>query len=306
MKFNILKAALVAVFAVVAGPYSSSIAFAGQAIEGRGVVEPARLFAYRLKPGDIALELYVTEGSRVRKGDRLLRLANVDLVSKVVGLRQSKIWYLREMENLAALDQELAEEERNMARIMEQLGKPELQDGPTATRLKEEKRKVSERLRTLKARKENSGAEKGALREAMKLIDESLGLLNKQLGALDVVAPFDGVARSVTKDAESLTSPMMALEVRDETTLAVRVDLWQHQIPYVKVGQKARIYPDFYGETNLEGVVTGIEPPMASPGLRDFPKFPVTVRIVSPDSGLLVGMVVSVKLAAEEGRDESR
>jgi len=282
------------------------VAFAGQEIEGRGVVEPAQRFVYRLKPGDVALELFVAEGSRVKKGDRLLRLANVELVSKVVGLRQSKIWYLREMENLAALDQELEAEQLNMSRIQEQLNKPELADEAMAQRLKEEERKVARRLRTLKARKENSGAEKGALQEAMGLIDESLDLLNKQLQALDVVAPFEGVVRSVAEDPQSLASPMTALEVRDESALAVRVDLWQHQALYVKVGQKAWIFPDFYGERKLEGVVARIEPPMASPGLQDFPKFPVTARITEPDSGLLVGMVVSVKLLVGDGRDKSQ
>jgi len=294
---------LAAVIALAGLCFAPAMAMAGQDIEGRGVVEPAQRFVYRLKPGDVVLEMFVSEGDQVRKGDKLLRLANVDLVSRFVGLRQSKLWYLREIESLAALDQEIAIERRNLDMITRQLAKPEMGEGPAAARLREEERKLSERLRTLAVRKENSGSQKGALTEALRLIDESLDLLDKQLDALMVTAPFDGVARSVEADTNSLAPPMAALEVRDESTLAVQVDLWQHQVPYVKVGNKALIYPDFYGERKFEGLVTRIDPPRASPGLRDFPKFPVTVKIGATETGLLVGMVVSVKILSENPRD---
>ena len=280
----------------------SSVAADKSGIESRGVIEPHRRFQYVVKPGDVILEIMAQEGVAVTRGTLLARIANIDLINRIVNFRQSKLWYVQKSEELKALDAELSRKRKGIEKINAQIDLLKENERGVMIRLLEKRQKATEQVDRLLIRKEGSGAEIKTIEDSLLLIEKTLALLEEERKSLVVIAPFDGIVRRVVEDPKHLLPGMIGFELHDESALSVRVDLWQHQIASVRIGSSATIYPDYQENRRATGVVTRIEPPIAQTRKNDFPLFPVVVRLNEKSEGLMVGMIVSVTIATGNAR----
>lgn len=137
--------------------------------------------------------------------------------------------------------------------------------------------------------------------------DKALEYTRKQLDKATITAPFDALVVSVNvEEGDTIPSPTVApkvvIHLIDPTSLELKVDVDEIDVPSVKVGQKALISVDALPDTEFEGKVTYISPlPTPQAGVV---LYRVTVSFqVSPTSQLKVGMSASADIILNERKD---
>ena len=87
---------------------------------------------------------------------------------------------------------------------------------------------------------------------------------NKDLSRTAIIAPMDGVISllNVKKGERVVGSNMMAgteiLRIADMSTIEIRVDVGENDVPKIKVGDKATVTVDAYSDRKFEGIVTQV------------------------------------------------
>lgn len=118
-----------------------------------------------------------------------------------------------------------------------------------------------------KAALENLRSTQANVRSAQANVQSAVSSLqkaNKDLGRTAVVAPMDGVVSllSVKKGERVVGSNMMAgtemLRIADMSSIEVRVDVGENDVPKVKLGDSAYVMIDAYNDRKFKGVVTQI------------------------------------------------
>ncbi len=121
---------------------------------------------------------------------------------------------------------------------------------------------------------------------------------------VNVYAPISGVVigQNVTNAAAAgvtLSGSATAFTIADLTTLWVLCDVYEHDIPRIKVGQEARIKPTAYPDRLIKGTISDIGP-VLDPQLRT-----AKVRIQVTNPGYLkLGMFVTATFT--DKRTEAR
>jgi len=114
--------------------------------------------------------------------------------------------------------------------------------------------------------------------------------------SLTLYAPYDGiVSMKMVREGQFIKSGMELLTLSDISKVWVYADIYEYEMPWVKVGQKARINLPYVGSEPIESTVSYIYP-FVEPQTRT-----VKARfdIDNPDFKLKPDMYVNVRLESE-------
>ncbi len=145
----------------------------------------------------------------------------------------------------------------------------------------------------------------------MTAAEQQLASAQAALAATKIVAPQDGVVTAVNLTVGTLPANP-AIELRT-TTLSVQVPVAEQDAPYVAAGQQVQLTYSALGVTGSGTVAAApLEPSTSSggstsagtgrggagTGATEVVTYPVTVSIIDPPPGLLVGMSVQAAWTA--------
>ncbi len=88
--------------------------------------------------------------------------------------------------------------------------------------------------------------------------------------------------------------------------MEVKIEVGEHEVVYLRLGQKAEVSVDALEGQTFEGTVTEIAQKalIKNPGTeQEVTTFPITVALASPPLGVLPGMSAEVRVAAESRND---
>jgi len=217
-------------------------------------------------PGQID-RVYVSEGDRVAKGDRI---ASLTAEAQQLAVTQAEAGRAQAQAALAQAQaaQRAAEYALSLALV---------QNIPDDVAIK--------RLQLDAARQAVTAAER-----SVTLAEASLAEASRQLAAATLVAPFDGVVGRLSVKAGDAVSPAVpAAEIVDPSEMRLGVQVDEIDVASVKLGQSAALELDALPGLKLNGTVTAIALlPTLQTGVVTYD---TTVSFSPPpDSGLRVGM----------------
>ena len=236
--------------------------------------------------------LGVEEGSRVKKGEVLARLENVDTV--------------------AGRDQAAANVENARAAVVQ--AQTELQDATLAYR------RVSELVAqgivskaefdSATARYERAKAAVDGARYAVKSAQSALRNAEANVGYSYLRAPFDAVVLTKNADVGDIVTPIGAaanakasvVTIADMDSLQVEADVSEANLEKVKVGQPCEIQLDAFPESRFRGAVHMIVPTAD----RTKATVMVKVRFLDRDSRILPEMSAKVAFLQREVQGDER
>jgi RND family efflux transporter MFP subunit len=136
---------------------------------------------------------------------------------------------------------------------------------------------------------------------------QALEQAQKNLAEASITAPFDGIVGAVYIDEGDIippptVSPMVAIYLITPTSLELKAEVDEIDVPQVKVGQHASIEVDAITDTLFDGTVTSISPvPKIETGLV---VYEVTISLAIPaDAGVKVGMSTTADIIVAESDD---
>ncbi len=136
---------------------------------------------------------------------------------------------------------------------------------------------------------------------------QALEQAQKDLAEATITAPFDGTVGAVYVHEGDIVppptvSPTVAIYLITPTSLELKAEVDEIDIPQVKVGQHANIDVDAIPDKQFEGTVTSVSPvPKINAGLV---VYDVTISPVIPaDSGVMVGMSATADIMTAESQN---
>jgi RND family efflux transporter MFP subunit len=136
---------------------------------------------------------------------------------------------------------------------------------------------------------------------------QALGQAQKDLTEATITAPFDGIVGAVYVDEGDIVisptmSPTVAIYLITPTSLELKAEVDEIDIPMVEVGQGAVIEVDAIADELFEGAVASISPvPMVESGLV---LYEVTISLVVPaDSGIKLGMSATADITVGQSEN---
>jgi len=133
---------------------------------------------------------------------------------------------------------------------------------------------------------------------------QALAQAQKDLAEATITAPFDGIIGAIYVDEGDIIppptmAPTVAIYFITPTSMELKAEVDEIDIPDVAVGQSAVIEVDAIAYDLFEGTVTSISPvPMIQAGLV---LYEVTISLVIPaDAGVMVGMSATADIMVDE------
>lgn len=140
----------------------------------------------------------------------------------------------------------------------------------------------------------NTRAEHDIARYAVAEQEAIVERLETDFSKTTIVAPFGGyVLRLETEKGQWITKGGAVLEMIDLSSVLVRVDLPEHAIPHVRIGEEARVKIDAVGEA-----FTGIVRHIIRQADAEARTFPVEIEIENQDHLLAAGMFARVTIVS--------
>ncbi len=140
--------------------------------------------------------------------------------------------------------------------------------------------------------------------QAQAVLDES----QNNLAKTTLFSPIDGNVIELTREVgervrgsdfnEDVVMTLAALH-----TMEVKIEVGEHEVVHLKIGQKADIKIDAFDGQTFEGTVVEIAQKalIRNPGTeQETTSFPVTVALVAKPDGVLPGMSAEVKVTADQ------
>jgi hypothetical protein len=273
-------------------------------VECSGTLQPGKRFVLKLGAGERVSKILVNKEEIVDKDQPLVLLANDDMQQQITALEEMKLKTWREKEDLKLLDIEINNEKNNKQELENLIAKerqigeeiPGYQVDRQIRQWQEEFNRSEGKLRILKERlaiqKQSYAKQKDlvASRETM------LADLKLRASKLKILAPFRGTVKRLHPSAEKAIPGELILELWDESFYLIHADLWQNQVVNVNPGNRVEVYPDFYKNTCLTGIVQSMPAADIDADKDQFPKFPVYVELKKQDRHLVIGMAVSLRI----------
>jgi len=136
---------------------------------------------------------------------------------------------------------------------------------------------------------------------------KSLEQAQKEITEATITAPFDGTVGAIYVDEGDIIppptmAPTVAIYFITPTSLELKAEVDEIDIPDVEVGQSAVIEVDAIADDLFEGTVTSISPvPVIAAGLV---LYEVTISLVIPaDAGVMVGMSATADIMIDRSED---
>ncbi len=259
-------------------------------VTGAGKVEAATTVKISSNLSGDLTELPLKVGDVVVKGQVLAKLDRRRFEANV---RQSAA-------ALAAAKSEVATVQVDIDRLTREL---ERVNGLVAKGLAsaaEAERSVSD----LASAKSRQAAQSDRAAQAAAVLDEA----QNNLGKTTLFSPIDGNVIEVTREVgervrgsdfnEDVVMTLAALH-----TMEVKIEVGEHEVVHLKIGQKSDIKIDAFEGQTFEGTVVEIAQKalIRNPGTeQETTSFPVTVALVAKPDGVLPGMSAEVKVTADQ------
>jgi len=137
-------------------------------------------------------------------------------------------------------------------------------------------------------------------KEDLRLTEQSLEQARKELNKATLTAPFDGVVTSVDADeGDTVSTVNPIIHLIDTTSIELKVEVDEIDIPEVETGQRAIIEVDALPDLPLEGVVTFIS--SLAKQEAGVVVYEVTIDFSgSPDPRVKVGMSATADIVTAE------
>lgn len=219
-------------------------------------------------------------GSPVRRGQMLVRLDDAELKLRVeqamaqvaqakaavrqaeerIGLRPGQSFDPKSVAEVAAAGVALDLAEKNLRRA-EKL----IESGDVSRSFYDEQRARRDQLReqydvALAQARQNYAAVEVA-RTNVANAEAQLALARKNLSYVNIVAPIDGFVAERTADLGEYVSPQQKVATIVRTNpLRIRIDIPEHAIPEVRVGQSVSVTTSAWPDRNFSGRVARIAP----------------------------------------------
>ncbi len=116
----------------------------------------------------------------------------------------------------------------------------------------------------------------------------------------EVIAPFDGTVYGVniTLGQDTSTISGGAIQLADLADLQITVDLAEVDVDQIHVSQNVQISLDALPDATVSGTVALVYP--AGTMTSGVVNYPVTIDLVNPPAGVLVGMTANVNIVTQE------
>jgi multidrug efflux pump subunit AcrA (membrane-fusion protein) len=259
----------------------------------RGQAEPARSYSYRLAGGQKIFRYLVREGEQVRAGQPLFASGSLELLSQSDELHRLRLAIWDRRQRLDDLDWRIAELEQAFAamradrdaRSGADAGSADL--ASMAAAKKRELERMKEEKRILSAIAEED-------RQLGRSLDELDARIGKDIDDLFFRAPFAGRVISVAENPEQLLPGEAAIELWDESQIAVRFTVWQNQLRFIAAGQVVEVQPDLFEGVQLKGTVLTVGQNPERRVNNDNPEYAVRVLLQDERGLVRPGMSVSV------------
>jgi len=136
---------------------------------------------------------------------------------------------------------------------------------------------------------------------------QALAQAQKEMAEATITAPFGGIIGAVYVDEGDIIppptmAPTVAIYLITPTSLELKAEVDEIDIPAVEVGQSAVIEVDAIADDLFEGTVTSISPvPVIEAGLV---LYEVTISLTIPaDAGVMLGMSATADIMIEQSQD---
>ena len=217
-----------------------------------GTVRSRRRATLSSEVGGRVAELPARKGTRVRRGDVLMRVASADYRAQVAA-QEGALAAARAARAEACRAAELAE--RDLARNRE---------------LARERLVSAEVLDQLQTRRDGAAAACEASRARVAQADAALVAARVNLEKTVLRAPFDGIVADITTEVGEWITPSPpglpippVIVLLDDQTIYVSAPMDEVDVGRVRVGQPVRITMDAYPDRSLPGRVTRVAPYVA-------------------------------------------
>lgn len=241
-----------------------------------GTVEPIRTIFLDAIEGGRVEEIIAEEGSKVEKGDVILRLSNINLLLEISNneaqvaraineLRQAKLLMtqtkLNNEQNIIELEKLYKSQERQWNNNQKLFDSKHI----SFEQFQQSKEQYQASLKTLGLLKENQKQDSlfrsiqvTALESSVQRMEQNLGIIRKRLDALEIKAPVDGELATLNPEiGEVVTygSRIGIINVLDSYKMRIEVD--EHYIARVVKGLRGEY--EFAGATH-QLMITKIYP----------------------------------------------
>lgn len=198
-------------------------------------------------------ELYVDDGDEVSYGEVL---AELDTSALELALTEAKVAVEQAEVAIKQAEAEKAQAEADWKQA--DYNRRELQDALAESRL----RKIAEaELDAATLRIEAADLQIEAANSQLAAAEQEVVEAQKQLDEATLTAPFTGLVTDVYVDeGDTVAATTTILHLIDPTTMQLKVELDEIDVPDVSVGQKAVIEVDAFPDLKFDGVVTSIHP----------------------------------------------
>ena len=255
--------------------------------------------------------IFVRAGSKVKKGDEILKLSNTSLLMTMVNneaqinrasndLRATRLQLER---NRLNLKRELAEAEYYLERIKKDFGRNKIlfDEGLISEKdyfdLKDEFEYMKKRRElTIESQKQDlkfSEVQVGQLETSLVQMQKNMDLLKEQLESLTIRAPISGHLTSLEAEVgQSVPQGLKIGQIDDMEGFRVRAEIDEHYINRIEVGRKGTF--DF-AESNYELIVKQVYPEVKEGKFEVDLEFPGEQAV-----GIRRGLTLHIRLQLSE------
>ncbi len=268
-----------------------------QSISATGIAEAIRRVQISSRITAELMKLNAKEGGFYRAGDTLLQFSDKEFR---IALQDAKEEYLKAQSDYATQRSDyakLAPSERNKNSLEDLRRKlEEAERGKHQGKISE---KEIERLREEVEFAEILSGEKldDVLRSRSGFSRAKTQLQRAELNLQNTIirAPFDGFASSIkVSQGQFVATGQLCMEFIDISRIRVEVGILEKEVPYIKVGNRARVIFSAFAKDTLYGNVTAVSPIIST----ETKTAKVIIELANPQFRIKPGMYATVWIEA--------
>jgi HlyD family secretion protein len=264
-----------------------------QAVSASGKIQPVVKVEISAYVSAEITNLPVQEGQRVKQGDLLVELdsmryqATRDGYGAAVTAAQSQL-------KLAQINLDQAKRDHDRVENLHRQGLASKADIETA------KTKVDAQAAVVRSASDD-----------VRRASAQLRLAGDDVSKTVLRSPIDGVIIALNKEAGEMVvgsgfTRDVIMTVADLTSMEVRVEVDENDVPHVKLGQKAKVTVDAFSKDAFEGEVTSIanSAKVKAQGTQEeTTSFEVAIRLTKPPAGVRPGMSATAEIVTATKTD---
>lgn len=264
-----------------------------QAVTASGKVQPVVKVEISAYVSAEIIRLSVQEGQAVKQGDLLVELDSMRYRATRDGYGAA-VTAAQSQGKLAQINWEQAKRDFERVQSLHQQGLASKADVEAA-----------------KTKLEAQSSVVRAAQDDVQRASAQLRLAGDDVSKTVLRSPIDGVVIALNKEAGEMVvgsgfTRDVIMTVADLSTMEVRVEVDENDVPHVKVGQKANITVDAFPKEKFEGEVTSIANSAKVKGAgtqEEITNFEVAIRLVKPARPLRPGMSATAEIVTEVKKD---